>query len=185
MQPPCGGIKGLARPSTDMEREPECEFPDCKRFYCHLLTSPEQGDESCRARAHPIDSLRWGAGWRPQAHCPLWQPLASCGYQTLEMWLVPTEMCFKCNHKFLLFIAVQLRPTLQPHGPQCTRLPCPSPSPRAGSNSCPLSLRCHPTISSSAARFSCRQSFPASGSFPVKRLRLGKRISIIFILTPG
>ena len=39
--------------------------------------------------------------------------------------------------------------SLQPHGLQHTRLPCPSLSPRACSNSCPLSLWCHPNISSS------------------------------------
>jgi len=38
--------------------------------------------------------------------------------------------------------------SLWPHGLQHTRLPCPSPSPRACSNSCPLSQGCHPTISS-------------------------------------
>ena len=43
----------------------------------------------------------------------------------------------------------------------------PSPTPRAYSNSCPLNLWCHPTISSSVAPFSsCLQSFPASGYFP-------------------
>ena len=56
--------------------------------------------------------------------------------------------------------------SLQPHGLQHARLPCPSPAPRAYSNSCPLSRWCHPTISSSVAPFSsCPQSFPASGSF--------------------
>ena len=56
--------------------------------------------------------------------------------------------------------------TLQPHGLQHTRPPCPSPTPRAYSNSCPLSRWCHPTISSSVVPFSsCLQSFPASGSF--------------------
>ena len=39
-------------------------------------------------------------------------------------------------------------PTLQPHGLQHARLPCPSPSPKICSNSCPLSQWCHPTISS-------------------------------------
>ena len=52
------------------------------------------------------------------------------------------------------------------HGQQDTRLPCPSPTPRAHSNSCPLSQWCHPTISSSVTSFSCPQSSPASGSFP-------------------
>ena len=50
------------------------------------------------------------------------------------------------------------------------RLPCPSPSPRACSNSCPSSQWCHPTISSSVIPFSCLQSSPASGSFPMSQL---------------
>ena len=59
---------------------------------------------------------------------------------------------------------------LQPHSLQHARLPCPSLSPRVGSNSCPLSRWCHPTISSSVVPFSsCLQSFPASGSFPMSQ----------------
>ena len=61
--------------------------------------------------------------------------------------------------------------SLQPHGLQHTRLPCPSPTPGAYSNSCPLSLWCHPNISSSVISLSsCLQSFPASGSFPKSQL---------------
>ena len=60
--------------------------------------------------------------------------------------------------------------SLQPHGLQHTRPPCPSPSPRVYSNSYPLSQWCHPTISSSVVPFSsCLQSFPASGSFPMSQ----------------
>ena len=56
--------------------------------------------------------------------------------------------------------------SLRSHGLQQTRPPCPSPTPGACSNSCPLSWRCHPTISSSVVPFSsCLQSFPASRSF--------------------
>ena len=55
---------------------------------------------------------------------------------------------------------------LSPHGLQHGRLPCPSPTPGACSNSCPLSLWCHPNISFSVILFSHFQSFPASGSFP-------------------
>ena len=56
--------------------------------------------------------------------------------------------------------------SLQPHGLQYSRLPCPSPTPRAYSNSCPSSQWCHPTISSSVVPFSSHlQSFPASTSF--------------------
>ena len=55
--------------------------------------------------------------------------------------------------------------SLQPHGLQHTRSPCPSPSPRVCSNSCPLTQWCHPTISSSVIPiYSCLQSFPASES---------------------
>ena len=56
-----------------------------------------------------------------------------------------------------------------PHRLQHARLPCPSPIPGTCSNSCPSSQRCHPTISSSVVPFSCLQSFPASGSFPVSQ----------------
>ena len=56
--------------------------------------------------------------------------------------------------------------SLWPHGLQHARLTCPSPSPRACSNSCPLSRWCYPTSSSSVIPFSsCLQSFPTSGFF--------------------
>ena len=62
-------------------------------------------------------------------------------------------------------------PTLRHRGLQHARPPCPSPTPRVYSNSCPLSRWCHPTISSSVVPFSSRfQSFPASGSFPMSQL---------------
>ena len=60
--------------------------------------------------------------------------------------------------------------TLQSHGLQHARSPCPSPAPGVYSNSCPLSRWCHPTISPSVIPFSSRlQSCPASGSFPVSQ----------------
>ena len=56
--------------------------------------------------------------------------------------------------------------SLRPHGLQHARIPCPSPTPQAYSNSCPLSWWCHPIISSSVIPFSAHlQSFPALGSF--------------------
>ena len=59
----------------------------------------------------------------------------------------------------------------QPHELQHTRLSCPALSPRAYSDSSPLSRWCHSTISSSIIPFSsCPQSFPASGSFPMSQL---------------
>ena len=61
--------------------------------------------------------------------------------------------------------------SLPPHEPQHARPPCLSPTPRVYPNSCPLSLWCHPTISSSVIPFSsCPQSFQASGSFQMSQL---------------
>ena len=60
--------------------------------------------------------------------------------------------------------------SLRPHGLQDARPPCPSPTPRACSNSCLSSWWCHPTISSSVVPFSSHlQSLPSSGSFPVSQ----------------
>ena len=76
---------------------------------------------------------------------------------------------------FLLLSSVQfsrsvVSNSLWPHGLQHARLPCPSPTPGACSNSCPSSQWCHPTISSSVVSFCfCFQSFSASESFPVSQ----------------
>ena len=61
--------------------------------------------------------------------------------------------------------------SLRPHALQHARPPCPSPTLRVYTNSCPLSWWCHPAISSSVVPFSSRpQSFPASGSFQMSQL---------------
>ena len=61
--------------------------------------------------------------------------------------------------------------SLQPHEPQHTRPPCPSPTPGVHPNPYPSSWWCHPTISSPVVPFfSCPQSFPASGSFQMSQL---------------
>ena len=71
------------------------------------------------------------------------------------VWAIPwTE-----EHGGLHFSSVQfshsvMSNSLQPHGLQHARLPCPSPTPRVYPNSCPLSWWCHPTISSSVVPFS-------------------------------
>ena len=67
-----------------------------------------------------------------------------------------------------------------------TRLPCPSPTPGACSNSCPSSWWCHPTISSSVVPFSSLlQCFPASGSFPVLHITWPKYWSFSFSISPS
>ena len=61
--------------------------------------------------------------------------------------------------------------SLQPHGLQHTRPPCPSPTSRVHPNPCPSCWWYHPTISSSVVPFSSHlQSLPASGSFQVSQL---------------
>ena len=102
------------------------------------------------------------AGAKP----PKWQtkaPLCCCLHLPVH-----TNIAFIL---LLLFSCSALSDSLWPHGLQHSRLPYPSSSPRACSNSCPLSRWCHPTISSSASPFSsCPQSFPPSGSFPMSQL---------------
>ena len=69
--------------------------------------------------------------------------------------------------------------SLWPHELLQARPPCPSPTPRVYSDSCPLSQWCHPTISSSVIPFfSCPQSLPASESFPMSHLFTGGGQSI-------
>jgi len=97
--------------------------------------------------------------------CMPWQLLAISRREILVTkvlkWWAP---------KLLLFSSSVESDSLWPCGLQHTRLPCPSPSSGVCSNSCPLSQRCHPTISSSVILFSsCLQSFPASESFPVSQ----------------
>ena len=75
-----------------------------------------------------------------------------------------------------------------PHGLQHARPPCPSPTPGAYSNSCPLSQWCHPTISSSVIPFSsCLQFFLASGPFPVSQFFTsgGQSIGFSFSISPS
>ena len=69
--------------------------------------------------------------------------------------------------------------SLWSNGLQQARLPCPLPTPRAYSSSCPSSQWCQPTISSSVVSFSfCLQSCPASGSFPSSQFFLSGGQSI-------
>ena len=87
----------------------------------------------------------------------------SCEFKLVQFFLWPQT--------YLQFSHSVVSDSLQPHGLQHTRLPCPSPIPRACSNSCPSSQWCHPTISSSVVPFSsCLQSFPASRSLPMSQL---------------
>ena len=122
-----------------------------------------------------------------------WFPsLVMCGVDFLTKWLWPIYWLenkldgdLKWASLFLKGIDSHNDETLQFSSVQslsCVRLlatpwmqharpPCPSPTPGVYSNSCPSSQWCHPSISSSLVPFSsCRQSLPASGSFPMSQL---------------
>ena len=74
-------------------------------------------------------------------------------------------------HYIVQFSCSVVSDSLRPYGLKHTRLPCPSPTPGACSNSCPSVRWCHPTISSSLVPFLFHlQSFPASGSFPMSQV---------------
>ena len=77
---------------------------------------------------------------------------------------------YTCQFSPVQFSCSVMSNSLRPHESQHATPPCPSPTPRIHSNSCPLSCWCHTTISSSVIPFfSCLQSFPASESFPMSQ----------------
>ena len=79
--------------------------------------------------------------------------------------------CFWVVFSSFQFSRLVVSDSLRPRGPQHTRPPYSSWTPRVYPNSCPLSRWCHPTVSSSVVPFSsCLQYFPASGSIPVSQL---------------
>ena len=110
---------------------------------------------------------------RDQTHLLHWQkyslPLSHQGSTRKFLYSIQMYLFFfSCS--FMSY-------SLQLSGLQHARLPCPSPSPRVCSDSCPLSRWCHPAISSCVVPFenSCPQSFTASGSFPVSWLFASRR----------
>ena len=75
--------------------------------------------------------------------------------------------------------------SLQPHGPQHTRPPCPSPTLRVYLNSCPLSRWCHPTISSSVVLPSIFPSIRVFSNESVLRIKWPKYWSFSFSINPS
>ena len=119
----------------------------------------------------------------PSSHLILFHPLLHLQHYMLinftQIFTASVLHTFHCHDTCMLsdqFSSVKfsrsvVSDSLQPQGLQCTRPPCPSPTPRVHSNPCPSSRWCHPTISSSVVPFSsCPQSFSGSGSFPMSQL---------------
>ena len=106
-------------------------------------------------------------------------------------------MNWRCKYYLILqvkkFSSVQfsrsvVSDSLQPHELQRARPPCPSPTPWAYPNSCPLSLWCHPTISSSVIPFSSCPIFPSIRVFSNEsalRIRWPKYWSFSFNISPS
>ena len=116
--------------------------------------------------------LTWGSSWPRDRTKRLSSALAGRSFTT--EWLnelftaeSPGKLPLICSAQLSCSVVSE---SLWPHGLQHTRLPCPSPTPGAYSNSCLSNQWCHPTISSSVVPLSsCLQSFPASGSFQMSR----------------
>ena len=125
--------------------------------------------------------LSWVESIRIELNCstPSWYLRITCKLLELSVKHLPLKKkknkfgditaCLTLRDSLLsLFSCLVQSKSLQPHGLQHARLPCSSLFPGVCSNSCPLSQRCYPTISSSVVHFSsCPQSFPESGSFPL------------------
>ena len=124
----------------------------------------QRGPHRCYVQSKPV--LQW------RNSKSFWKTNKQTNKQTNKtlvffLFYLGLVLGFPGGTQFRLLVVSNL---LWPHGQQCARLPCPSPMPRACSNSCPPSQWCHPAMSSSVIPFSSRrQSFPASGSFPMNQ----------------
>ena len=113
--------------------------------------------------------------------CPtLWDPMdpgSSLGQKTgvgslsLLQGIFPNPWFSSVQFSSVQFSRSVVSDSLRPHESPHARPPCPLPSPRVHSNSCPSSWWCHPAISFSVVPFSsCPQSLPASKSIPISQL---------------
>ena len=129
----------------------------------------------------------------------LWRPLHGAGHWLAHLLCIQTPQAVITKEEMedlnisalsgTFISSVQSLSHVQLFGTPWTvhfRLPCPSPTPWACSNSCPLSRWYHPTISSFVITFSFwPQSFPASGSFPVSHIRWPQYWSFNFSISPS
>jgi len=118
----------------------------------------------------------WGQGGREKQHSPLSTGTGAWLRGHTDTGRLTDSSCHLLSSPLFQFSSVQfsrsvVSHSLRPHELQHARPPCPSPTPRVHSHSCPLSPWYHPAIWSSVIPFSsCPQSLPASESFPVSQL---------------
>ena len=100
--------------------------------------------------------------WENQVACPTVSVSVHCSMNAKSCLTQFSSVQFSCS---------VVSDSLRPHESQHARPPCPSPTARVYSNSCPSSRWCHPAITSSVIpSSSCPQSLPESGSFPMSQL---------------
>ena len=114
--------------------------------------------------------------WRSSIRSAKTRPGADCGSDheiLIAKFRLKLKKVGKITRSFssVQFSRSVMSDSLWPHESQHARPPCPSPTPRVYSNSCPSSRWCHPAISSSVIPFSsCPQSLSTSRSFPMSQL---------------
>ena len=118
--------------------------------------------------------MDYSAKVRTKVCSPLCSQILGCAlihlvnHYLLKAYEVPSSVWSTGTKNILLFSCSIASDSLHLHGLQHARFPCPSPSPRACSNSCLSNWWCHPTISSSVI-FSCLRFSPAIGLFPLSQ----------------
>ena len=153
--------------------EPEgCSMPGLPVH--HQLLEPPQTHVPWVSDAiqpsHPLSSP--SPAFSLSQHQSLFQWVSSSHHMAKILEFQLQHQSFLCICVSIQFSSVQfsgsvVSDSLQAHEPQHARPPCPSLTPDVYPNSCALSQWCHLTISSSVIPFSCLQSFPTSGSFPM------------------
>ena len=157
------------------------------RFSLSCIGEGNDNPLQCSCLENPRDRRAWGTAVYGVIQSQTWLKwLSSSSSRSLESFLrQPFSLNsenkyywlwrFLANHLSAISFSVQfshsvMSDSLWSHGLQHTRPPCPSPTPRVYSYSCPLSRWYHPIISSSVIPFfSSLQSFPASGSFQMSQ----------------
>ena len=131
----------------------------------------EPGGLQCM-RSQEYDITKWTKPPPPPALLHIWDQIAECVWREIPNYA-------RVQFSSVQFICSVMCNSLRHHGLQHTRLPCPSPTPGAYSNSCPLSWWCHLTISSSVIPFSsCLQTFLASVYFTVNQFFMPKVLDL-------